>query len=209
MAYQREDSGTSKQGPSDHNDCDAARLQESPPGLHVCSARRKNNVSDEKKKKVKRRDEFSVTASGQVVNSAGVVVTNNPMAYHRPWIKLWVDPWLDGTTRWQTTGAQRAFWADLMCEAARSRFPGYICAGQDAGQIIGYPVRWYEAKQTDEGFDVMATLVLFERTGKVRMIITKENPELVALEILNWSQYQPSLDDAARARKYRDTKKKQ
>jgi hypothetical protein len=154
---------------------------------------------DDKKTKFK----ITITPSGQVINAEGVLVTNNPLPRHRPWIKLWIDPWLDGTTRWQTTGAQRAFWADLLCEAARSRFPGYVCAGQDAGQVIGYPVRWYEAKQTEQDLDVMATFALFVRTGKVRLIITEENPELIALEILNWDLYQPAMDDAERMRNYR------
>jgi hypothetical protein len=158
-------------------------------------------------KKVKKNNEFTITQTGQVINAAGVMVTNNPMPRHRPWIKLWVDPWLDGTTRWQTTGAQRAFWVDLMTEAARGRFPGYICAGQDAGQAVGYPLKWYQAKQSED-LDILEAFELFERTGKIRIIRTSLEPLLVAIEILNWDLYQPAMDQAERARNYRDRKKK-
>jgi hypothetical protein len=160
------------------------------------------------KKRIKRNDEFhiSVSPTGQVTNTKGILVTNNPVGARRTWIKLWVDPWLDGTTRWQMTGAQRAFWVDLLAEAGRSRFPGYVCAGQDAGQMVGYPPRWYGAKQAEE-FDVMETLELFERTGKVRIIRTNKDPLLVAVEILKWNIYQPAMDDAYRAFKYRERKK--
>ena len=65
-------------------------------------------MSEEQNKK------YTVTQTGQVKNAEGQLVTNNPQPASRPWIKLWVGPWLDGTTRWQTTGEQRAFWLDLL-----------------------------------------------------------------------------------------------
>jgi hypothetical protein len=153
---------------------------------------------------------FYITQNGQVTNTAGQVVTLNPMPNGgRPWIKFWVDPWLDGTTRWQTTGTQRAFWTDLLAESGRGRFPGYVCAGQDAGRAVGYPLSWFAAKQTEQ-FDILATFELFERTGKIRIIVTREEePKLYALEILKWDVYQSAaLTDAERARKYREGKKK-
>ena len=152
-----------------------------------------------------RKKQFTVTQTGQVVNAAGQLVTMNPMPANRPWIKLWVNPWLDGTTRWQTTGAQRAFWLDLLALSARGRFPGFVCAGQDAGQIIGYPPKWYAANQAED-FDVLAAFELFERTEKIRIIRTSQEPLLIAIEILNWNLYQPSLDDAERSRNYRERK---
>jgi hypothetical protein len=159
-------------------------------------------MSEEKDRK------YVVTPAGQVTNSAGRLVTQNPMPGRgRPWIKFHVNQWLDGTTRYQTTSAQRAFWVDLLAESGRGRFPGYVAAGQDAGQIVGYPLRWYEAKQTEQ-FDIMGTLELFERTNKIRIIRTPENPSLIAIEILNWNLYQSDLDAGAqRARKYRGKKK--
>jgi hypothetical protein len=166
----------------------------------------------DKKKSGDLKQPFTVTQTGQMMNAAGQIVTVNPMpgGAGRKWIKLWVNPWLDGTTRWQTTGAQRAFWIDLLAEAGRGRFPGFVAAGVDAGQIVGYPLYWYRAKQAEEEeFDVQATLALFERTGKIRLIITSKEPFLVAIEILNWRLYQSDLDNQAeRARKYREGKKK-
>jgi hypothetical protein len=159
-------------------------------------------------KKSKSNLEFTVTQDGQVVNAAGILVKNNPMpSSGRKWIKVWVDPWLDGTTRWVVSGSQRAFWVDLCCLAGRSRFPGFVCPGQENGQLIGYPLYWYQNLQPD--IDVMATLKLFESTGKIRLIITSENPLLIAIEILKWKIYQSDLDSGAqRARKYRESKKK-
>ena len=157
--------------------------------------------------KPKSNREFVITQTGEVINAAGIMVVNNPMPQHRPWIKLWVDPWLDGTTRWQTTGAQRAFFIDLTTLAARGRFPGYICAGQDAGRAVGYPVKWYQALQSED-FDVLEAFELFERTGKIRIIRTSLEPLLVAIEILNWNLYQPSMNGAERTRRYREGKKK-
>ena len=55
-----------------------------------------------------KKDKFSVTQTGcQIVNAASGVVTNNPMGAQRKWIKLWVDPWLDGSTRYMNTSSER------------------------------------------------------------------------------------------------------
>jgi hypothetical protein len=40
----------------------------------------------------------------------------------RSWVKLWTNEWLDGTTRYQMSDAQRALWVDLLAMAGRSRF---------------------------------------------------------------------------------------
>jgi hypothetical protein len=157
-------------------------------------------VSDEKKG-------FRVTQNGQVVNTAGIVVTNNPVGAQRKWIKLWVDPWLDGTTRYMNTGSERAFWVDLLAEAGRSRFPGYVCPGIEHGELIGYPLAWYQAKQPD--LDVMATLQKFAAQDKIAYTVTCRNPICIVVQILNWNKYQAPLDDATRAKNYRNTKKKQ
>jgi hypothetical protein len=53
----------------------------------------------------------------------------------RSWVKLWTNEWLDGTTRYQMSDAQRAFWIDLLAMAGRSRFPGIICAGRDGQNL--------------------------------------------------------------------------
>ena len=54
-----------------------------------------------------------------------------PLYGKRTWVKLWVSEWLDGTTRFQMSGAERAFWIDLLAMAGRSRHPEVVCAGKD------------------------------------------------------------------------------
>jgi hypothetical protein len=57
----------------------------------------------------------------------------------RKWVKLWTNEWLDGTTRYQMSGAQRALWIDLLALAGRSRFPGVVCAGRDGDESQQIP----------------------------------------------------------------------
>jgi hypothetical protein len=162
---------------------------------------------DTKKSSQDSKQQYTVTQTAQVVNAAGVVVTNNPIGAGRKWIKLWVDPWLDGTTRYMNSGSERAFWVDLLAEAGRSRFPGYICPGQENGQLIGYPLPWYQSKQPD--LDIMATFQKFAAQRKIAYTITCNNPVSIVVQILNWNKYQAPMDDATRARMSRDRKKNQ
>jgi hypothetical protein len=133
-------------------------------------------------------------------------VSVNPQGESRPWIKLWIGPWLDGTTRYEMSGSQRAFWVDLLAQAGRSRFPGVISPGESNGKILGYPLAWYQALQAD--IDVWATLQLFQSTGKINLTVTSEEPKCVAVEITNWRKYQPPLNGTERSRKSREKRKK-
>lgn len=117
----------------------------------------------------------------------------------RKWVKLWVSEWLDGTTRWQLTGVQRAFWMDLIAMAGRGRVGGVVCSGKDGDTLIGYPLQVFEALSR-ERFDVLETLALFERTGKIRMEISDD---LYVVHILNWARYQSEYE---RTKKYRGKK---
>ncbi len=147
-------------------------------------------------------------SSERTVNVAGVMVSSNPMFGHHKWVKLWVDAWLDGTTRFETTGAQRAFFVDLLAWAGRSRFPGFVCPGMSGKKLMGYPLKWYEALAT-ETIDIEATFELFRRTGKIAYTVTAETPQkLIAVQILNWPKYQSDLgQQARRAAAYRERKK--
>jgi hypothetical protein len=93
----------------------------------------------------------------------------------RSWVKLWTNEWLDGTTRYQMSDAQRAFWIDLLAMAGRSRFPGIICAGRDGEHFVGYPLNRFQSLMA-EPIDIEATFALFERTGKVQITATSEGP---------------------------------
>ena len=135
-----------------------------------------------------------------------VTVTVNPRFGRRTWVKLWVNEWLDGTTRFEMTDAQRAFWIDLLAMAGRSRFPGIVCAGKTPdGKLIGYPVNKYQSLMS-EPIDVEETLALFVRTGKVRIEVTASEPlRLLAIELLNWNKFQSEYN---RQKPYRTAKRK-
>lgn len=141
----------------------------------------------------------------KIVDAAGVEVTNNPLGGQRRWIKLWVDPWLTGTTRYVCTDAESAFWIDLLAEAGRSRFSGRICPGLENGQLIGYPLAYYQRLRPS--LDVMATLEKFAVQGKILFTITCKNPVSLVVQIINWDKYQAPLDGATRNREYRKRKK--
>jgi len=124
----------------------------------------------------------------------------NPRFGGRQWVKLWVNEWLDGTTRFEMTDAQRAFWIDLLAMAGRSRFPGTICAGQVDGKYVGYPLNRFQSLLS-EPLDVEETLKLFERTGKITIETTAEAPvRLLKVELINWNRYQSEYQ---RQKKYR------
>ncbi len=124
----------------------------------------------------------------------------NPRFGRRSWVKLWVNEWLDGTTRFEMSDAQRAFWIDLLALAGRSRFPGRICAGEVGGAFVGYPLNKFQALMA-EPIDVEQTLQLFEKTGKIKLTATSETPtKLVMIELLNWDRYQSEYQ---RQKKYR------
>jgi hypothetical protein len=89
-----------------------------------------------------------------------------PTQGKRTWVKLWVNEWLDGTTRFQMSGAQRAFWIDLLALAGRSRYPGIICAGKDNDTFVGYPLKTLSALDAGGEIDILGTLELFERTRR-------------------------------------------
>jgi hypothetical protein len=124
----------------------------------------------------------------------------NPRFGRRSWVKLWVNEWLDGTTRFEMSDAQRAFWIDLLALAGRSRFPGRICAGEVDGSYIGYPLNKFQSLMA-EPIDVPQTLHLFEKTGKIKLTVTSESPiKLVMIELVNWDRYQSEYQ---RQKKYR------
>jgi hypothetical protein len=50
----------------------------------------------------------------------------------------------------------------------------------------------------------MATLELFQSTGKIELI---NEGDRMAVKILKWDKYQPPLDGAARTNKWRKKKK--
>jgi hypothetical protein len=123
----------------------------------------------------------------------------------RPWFKVWTNEWLDGTTRFQMTGAQRAFWMDLIAQAARSRYPGVICSGKDGDGFVGYPLTTFCALDPGGELDILATFELFAGTGKIVLEVTSEKPvKLYKVTIINWGKYQ---SEYLRQKSYRQKNK--
>jgi hypothetical protein len=117
-----------------------------------------------------------------------------PSHGRRTWVKLWVNDWLEGTTRYQMSDAQRAFWVDLLAMAGRSRFGGVVCSGRDGEKWIGYPLSKFQGLLA-ETIDVEATLELFQGTGKITMEISGEGPRrLYTIFITNWAHYQSEYE---------------
>jgi hypothetical protein len=128
----------------------------------------------------------------------------------RSWVKLWTHEWLDGTTRYEMSGSQRAFWLDLLAMAGTSRIPGYVCAGNDKQNLFGYPIARYEGILADGTVDVLSTFDLFERQGKIKVIITKvDEPKLYAIQVLSWDKYQSEYMRQRDSRKKVRTKTRQ
>lgn len=117
-----------------------------------------------------------------------------PSQGRRPWVKLWVNDWLEGTTRFQMSDAQRAFWIDLLAMAGRSRFGGVVCAGKDGEVWIGYPISKFQGLLA-EPLDIEATFDLFQRTGKIKLEVSGEGSRMLyTIWILNWARYQSEYE---------------
>ena len=96
----------------------------------------------------------------------------------RKWIKLWVDPWLSGTMRFTLDHRQRAVWADLLALGGQSRIPGVICAGEENGKIIGFPLsRNAGLVDVPELNELKAMLDLFEK--QERITVEYENGRII------------------------------
>lgn len=109
----------------------------------------------------------------------------------RSWVKLWVPEWLDGTSRYEMTSGQRAFWVDLLALAGRSRIPGFVCASDDPDALSGYPISRYKGIFGEEQIDILETFNLFVSQRKISLTCTREtDPKLYVVEILNWDKYQ-------------------
>lgn len=161
-----------------------------------------------RKKKMSPARPVKLSGAGEVIDRDGNLITDNPRGGRYRWIKFDVQSWLNGTTRWIATGIQCAFWLDLLAQSGNGRFPGWVCAGQDAGKMVGYPIQFYQSWRP-ERFNILATFKLFEDQDKICIHITREKePKLYAIEILNWSKFQSDLDaTAARVRKHREKKR--
>jgi len=107
----------------------------------------------------------------------------------RQWVKLWVNEWLDGTTRFELTAAQRLLWVDLLALAGRSRFPGFIYAGTGQGnEKVGYPIAYLAGVLQMDETDTNNALKLLEAHGHITL--EEVSPEKYIIGIINWEKYQ-------------------
>jgi hypothetical protein len=105
-----------------------------------------------------------------------------------------VHDWLEGTTRYQMSDAQRAFWIDLLAMAGRSRFGGVVCSGKDGDKWIGYPLSKFQGLLA-EPIDVEATFELFQQTEKITLQVAGQGArKLYTLFISNWAHYQSEYE---------------
>jgi hypothetical protein len=107
----------------------------------------------------------------------------------RQWVKLWVNEWLDGTTRFELTAPQRLLWIDLLALAGRSRFPGFVYAGTGRdGNKLGYPIAYLAGVlQMDEVALNNALRLLKEHE---HITLDETAPESYVIGIINWEKYQ-------------------
>lgn len=107
----------------------------------------------------------------------------------RQWVKLWVNEWLDGTTRFELTAPQRLVWVDLLALAGRSRFPGFIYAGMgDSGKRVGYPVAYLAGVLQMDEVALNNTMKLLLDKGHITL--EESGPEQYIIGIVNWEKYQ-------------------
>lgn len=107
----------------------------------------------------------------------------------RQWVKLWVNEWLDGTTRFELTAAQRLLWVDLLALAGRSRFPGFIYAGTGQGNDrVGYPIAYLAGVLQMDETDTNNALKLLAAHGHITL--DEVSSEKYVIGIVNWEKYQ-------------------
>src|SRR6266576_3983276 len=107
----------------------------------------------------------------------------------RQWVKLWVNEWLDGTTRFELTAPQRLLWIDLLALAGRSRFPGYVYAGEgEAGKKVGYPIAYLAGVLQMDEVTLNNALKLLQQHNHITLAETA--PEQYVIGIINWEKYQ-------------------
>lgn len=120
----------------------------------------------------------------------------------RKWIKLWVDEYLMGTTRFELTPEERAVWVDLLALAGKSREEGKIYAGKYDSGYRGYPLDYLAGILVVPPKVLQLTLEKCQKYEKIRVLHDEHNNLII--EILNWEKYQSEYN---RQKKYRLQKK--
>lgn len=131
----------------------------------------------------------------------------------RNWIKLWTNEWLTGTIRWQLSKDERSIWADLLCLAGTSRFPGIIASGYEsdnASPLMGYPLHWLADQCGCDAEQMLPTIHKLQQQDRI-LITEKDSPNgqyrLFLIQITSWEKYQSEYQIKRQRRKYREPKR--
>ncbi len=109
----------------------------------------------------------------------------------RNWVKLWVDEWLGGTTRFELSEKQRAIWIDLLAMAGKSRFPGVVASGKYDDGYSGYPISYLACTLVYDKDTFTEALGVCEKYGKIKIEYRNhDGVDNVVIYINSWDQYQ-------------------
>ncbi len=117
---------------------------------------------------------------------------------------------MTGTIRLQLTKDERADWADLLCLAGLSRFPGIIASGyesDDKSPLMGQSLNWMAA-QMDTDAQALRTL-LHKLEAQQRITVTEKMApngqyNLYVITIVSWGKYQSEYQLKRQRRKYNE-----
>jgi hypothetical protein len=109
---------------------------------------------------------------------------------------------MSGTTRFTLDHKGRAVWVDLLALGGQSRIPGVICAGEEGGKVIGFPLSRIAGLVDVTAEELSDLLALFEKQDRIS--VEKEDSRII-IRILNWQKYQGS--EVERARRYRERRR--
>lgn len=110
----------------------------------------------------------------------------------RPWIKLWTQEYIHGTTRHELLPDERSVWTDFMALAGDSSKLGFICIAEDIA---------YTDEQLAKLLNISTELLqrsILKMLGHNKI---KRNGTGV-IELVNFWKYQPQFDRTEYQRKY-------
>jgi len=125
-----------------------------------------------------------------------------------PWIKLHIQEWIQGTTRFQLSVIERAIWTDLLALAAYGRYYGIIASGKNPdGSLVGFPLSYLLSiiRVDEKTFD--EALKKFQEQEKITYEVGSDNinkEKSYVIYITNWKKYQ---SESARVMQYYDKNK--
>jgi len=117
----------------------------------------------------------------------------------RPWIKLWTQAYLHGTTRQELKPDERSVWVDFMSLAGDSPVLGYICVAENVA---------YTDEQLAAILNISKELLIRAKSKMTEHGKIKENGSGI-IEIVNFWKYQPQFDRNEYQREYMKKKRRE